>query len=128
MPCINDSSDRIHEVYKDRDTKEAMLCGLMSMLDGLVNSHNDAYYTSAERGYETPGSVIYIDYFLDKIDFKKAGFKKKELIEWWDEHKRKDIAKRKEEMKEQKNSEARAAALEKLTPDERKLLGLKEKS
>ncbi len=48
----------------------------------------------------------------------------KEQLEWWEEHKRRDKMRLQEDMRRIKRAEAKAAAISKLTPYERELLGL----
>lgn len=57
---------------------------------------------------------------LDYINYEEAGMSRTALEVWWTNHKRLD-AKHRAEAAEK----ARAAALAKLTPEERKILGLK---
>lgn len=45
-------------------------------------------------------------------------------LAWWEEHKARDAARIKQDLAEKRTLLARKAALEKLTPYERKLLGL----
>ena len=62
---------------------------------------------------------------LKKIKWKEAGVSKRELMRWWEDHKEKDV-KRRERMAEQlKEIKIRKDALAKLTPEEKKILGIK---
>lgn len=98
MPCSSDGypDSRDTELRRLRDV-EAMLCAVMSV---------------------TPGTVI------DKIDYKEAGVSKSTLIRWWEEHRRKDDERRSRERAREAQRKAKADALAKLSPAERKVLGL----
>lgn len=71
------------------------------------------------------------DLFLRKINYKEQGFTSQELIDWWRDHKEED---KKRRIKEKQNIEKlekkveltkkKQVVLQKLTPDEIKLLGL----
>lgn len=77
---------------------EAMLCGAMTVLErhGLIG----------------------------EIDFKEVGFTQTQYANWWAGHKRKDEVRRQREREERIRARTKAEALKKLTPAERKALGL----
>lgn len=61
---------------------------------------------------------------LTKQDFKNAGITRAQLDVWWKEHKAKDEARLAREAEARKLERSKLAALNKLTMEERKLLGL----
>ena len=62
---------------------------------------------------------------LKKINWKEAGITKREMLLWWESHKEQD-ARRRERMAEQlREIKIRKDALAKLTPEEKKVLGIK---
>ena len=67
------------------------------------------------------------DLSLDYIDYKEAGITKKQLVDWFRQHKKKDDERIKNEAKKlaklKKSAEEKAKKL--LTAEERKILGLK---
>lgn len=65
-----------------------------------------------------------IDAIINQIDCVEAGLDKKDIKQWWKEHSAKDAARIAKEQSARKAEEARKAALAKLTPAERKLLGV----
>lgn len=61
---------------------------------------------------------------LTKQDFKNAGITRAQLADWWKAHKAKDDARLAKEAAAAKAERDKLAALNKLTMEERKLLGL----
>lgn len=57
---------------------------------------------------------------LDILEFKEAGITRKELEDWWTQHKALDVAHRETE----RLKKVRSAALAKLSVEERKVLGV----
>ncbi len=84
------------------DDVEAMLCAVM---------------TSLEAGRNTT-------HVLNDVNWKEAGVTKDQLLSWWKRHKDQDRKRRVAEAEEQARKAARKLALAKLTPYERKALGL----
>jgi hypothetical protein len=109
MPCTQTGSlegDHIlalQEQIKENKHVAAMLCGVMTVLE----KHPEM----AER-------------VLSEFDEKEAGFRVVQLKDWWEEHKRRDRARRQREAaaarRQREIEEAKAA----LTPKQRRLLGL----
>jgi len=62
--------------------------------------------------------------WMDAIDWKEAGVTKRELMTWWEEHKAADSRRRVREAKEAAEKKIRDEALAKLTPEEKKILGV----
>lgn len=61
---------------------------------------------------------------LDEIVYNGRSRESRKLADWWDEHKKADEGRVKLELKAIKDEKIKQKALEKLTPYERKLLGL----
>lgn len=81
---------------------EAVLCGILTVLE------------KEERLFG-----------LDDVDWTEVGVKQKTVETWWKAHKLEDIARRKQEKAEKRMKELRVAALAKLTPEEKAVLGIK---
>lgn len=62
----------------------------------------------------------------DEIIYNGRNKSSRALANWWEEHLAADKARIEEELKAKKTKAARAAAIKKLTPHERKLLDLEE--
>ena len=103
MPCITweDAADRSHEDKVNKKTRAA-LCAVLTVLE-LKGSLDDA---------------------LNSIDFKEAGVKRVWLEDWWEEHKKEDEIRRANEERSRITQEKVKSAISKLTPEERKLLGI----
>jgi hypothetical protein len=63
---------------------------------------------------------------LDGLDWKEIGVTKDEAFRWWDQHKRKDASRKKREAEYEAARTKRNAALAKLTPEERAIIGVAE--
>lgn len=104
MPCrdYDESYDR-QQTQKENDKLTKFLCTILSTLE-LENE---------------------LGHFAELFDYKEGGISRKELFAWWEAHKEED-RKRKERAREAaERKEKKDAALSKLTPEERKLLGVK---
>jgi len=62
---------------------------------------------------------------LAKIDWNEAGVTMKEFTRWWKLHSDEDKRRRAREAEAQRRERLRDKALEKLTPEERRALGVK---
>lgn len=104
MPCRTDYIDD-HEfaARKEASLTKAALCAVLH-----------AMFAKGIHPFEDP-----------VIDWKEAGVTKKELRTWWINHLREDEVRKEREAKEKQLKEEKRAALAKLTPKERALLGLK---
>lgn len=60
------------------------------------------------------------------FDYEEAGVPRKELELWWKSHQEKDRVRREADARRKKRKARRQKALDKLTPREKKLLGLKD--
>jgi hypothetical protein len=98
MPCRSDGYDT-RPRYPDLS---AHLCAVLFVLD--------------ERDM--------LNDVLHRIDAKESGVSAGEIRRWWKEHQKIDEQRRTEERAERDKKDRRRSAIEKLTPDERKLLGL----
>lgn len=105
MPCRDPMDDPwiVREGLNKRlDRAEAFLCGILTVLDQSNK----------------------IKKVLDSVDFKECGFSRGELEQWWTNHKEEDRLRREEERAAQQERVIRELALSKLSPAERKVLGL----
>jgi hypothetical protein len=116
MPCRDYYDDHPEQYYRDVTQPalkrqiafaESVLCQALTALehvDSLVET------VSPKTGD-----------FYDWINFKEAGVTKAQVVEWHKDHKILDAKHREEERLKQ----VREAALAKLTPEERQVLGIK---
>lgn len=63
---------------------------------------------------------------INSIDWKEAGVSKGDFLRWWNEHERKDTARREREAERELADAERKAAVSKLNAAERILLGIKD--
>jgi hypothetical protein len=61
---------------------------------------------------------------LDRIDWKEAGVSRAEFNAWWKQHREQDEDRRVREAEKAIKEKAKKEALAKLTPEERKALGV----
>lgn len=106
MPCRDYSDDvRLNEQEVLYSKYRAAFCAVMTFLS---NSSFELY-----------------DDVLAGIDWRSAGITKKEFLALWNDHQREDAKRREQEEATRRREETRKKALSKLTPEERKILGLK---
>jgi len=115
MPCRNDYDPSMNSnIFKDcnhsafnaeLEVVAPALCAVFRKLE-------------AEHGLLMEG-------FLNQIDWRGAGVTKKEVLSWWNTHKEQDERRREREAQEAAAKKLKKAALAKLTPEERKLLGVR---
>lgn len=108
MPCRTYDDDHFprvdpKELDRLRNT-EALLCGISTVLE-------------ARDSLET---------VLKLVDWKAVGMTKNQFIQWWEDHKAKDAARRDREQIEAERKAAKARAVAKLTSEERVLLGIRD--
>ena len=65
------------------------------------------------------------NFFLDTVDWKECGVKRKTVEMWWRKHKEEDEARRLREEAENRKKDLRKIAIGKLTPEELEVLGIK---
>lgn len=117
MPCSDGgySSDQLANMRRAEERKErdaqiviASLCAICAVLESQ--------------------SINLLPQVLDMVNWEEAGIKRTEFAVWWDRHKEEDRQRREAEeqakRKANKRASARAAALAKLSPADRKALGL----
>lgn len=109
MPCRDDwvdadqmNADRRHATA-ELGMVTASLCAVMTRLEQFMPAKD----------------------FLAQVDWAEAGVLREDFDRWWKEHKAEDVKRRRAEAKERERVAAREAALAKLTPAERKLLGVR---
>lgn len=99
--------EEIHVLQEELKEREAMLCGVFTLL---------------ENGFESHGITFYLQAVLEKVDWTEAGVSITQAKAWWADHKEQDEARKRKEAVIL--AAKRAAALAKLTPAERELLGV----
>lgn len=120
MPCYDPGptpSELIAEAKKAKAVRdehlmlEAALCGI---------------FTLAEK-------TCILQYLMDQLDYDEMGVSKDEVLNWWKKHKKKDEKRKREEEKKlalqkekERLEELKSVALNKLSKDERKALGLQD--
>lgn len=105
MPC-NDGGGNVRTEYIEIEhtgRMAARLCAVLTVLE--------------KRGL--------LDEVVGMIDFKGAGVGPRDLSTWWAKHKRIDEEKREREQTQAQRERDRKAAIAKLSPKDRKVLGLK---
>lgn len=102
MPC-GDGGYPTHTVYVESGTQTQRLCAVFSALQ--------------RRGL--------LDQILDEIDWKEAGVTRQGTLSWWKQHQVEDAERRQREKKEKERQAKRSAVLNKLSVEEKKILGLK---
>lgn len=119
MPCNSD--------YMEPTGKEVALSQVACLLDELDgkpinrshwNGNHPAVYSKAFNGDKL---VAELCSRLQKTDVTKHSL---EMQIWWRDHQAADKARLEREIKQQKLAKRKAAAVAKLTPYERRLLGL----
>lgn len=103
MPCVDNGPPPSREEILQSKIVVPALCGILTVLE------NCGELTAMLR---------------NGIDWRETGITEEELIEWWNAHKKQDQERRERERKINEQNETRKIALSKLTPEERKSLGL----
>lgn len=107
MPCRGESDDypRIDpEDLKKLRNIEAILCGILTLLEQNATAR--------------------FNFVLNNLDYKEIGVSRQWLEKWWTIHKRHDAERRAREAADAERKKLRAKGLKKLSPKERKALGL----
>ena len=125
MPCITYYDDHPEDIEgRSRSDLEKHVAFLESALCASLNALETVTVTAAQTVYGDRAANLPLDNFYNSIDYKAAGIKKSLLVGWHKLHKKQDAKYRAEEAARQAEAEAKRAALAKLTPAERKLLGV----
>ncbi len=107
MPCRDWDDSRV--VYQEVDNPKlsAALCGILGVMEADPALKGKDYM-----------------FLLDRIDWREQGITKAWLLKWWENHKEEDKARRKREAEKKAQKALKEKTLAKLTPQERKALGL----
>lgn len=111
MPCLGPTTEEWNAERRAKGTLagerefEAVLCGLLSAMR------------------DTHGAAA-VDGWLDAVDWKEVGVPRKRVAYWWAAHQMDDARRRYFERLGSEEARARSEALAKLTPAERKALGV----
>jgi hypothetical protein len=109
MPCLNDDGyDGTSSLRNELARKDAILCAVFSELE---RTPDPQFKTALGRVY-------------NNADWMEAGVTLRWVAQWWEDHKKEDIRRRNREATERALNEQKEAALAKLTPKERALLGI----
>ena len=102
MPCVSfDDDEETRDQMLDRVVPPAMLCAFIQLL--------------------TPRQLRTV---LSRIDWEKAGITEPMVMEWWRMHQTRDALRQQEARERAEQEVRRRSALLKLSPEERKALGL----
>ena len=104
MPCNDGGGSHSYPVYIEKGMQTSRLCAVFSVLE--------------KRGIL--GEV------LGAVDWKEAGVSESSTLAWWSRHKEEDRQRRQREAAEAARKKARRDVLSKLTPAEKKVLGISE--
>ncbi len=104
MPCNSEYGPIGPTVYVEKGTQTSRLCAVFSVLESMGQ----------------------LDSVLNQADWKEAGVSKESTRAWWTRHKEEDRQRRQVEAAEAARKKARRAVLSKLSPAEKKILGIKE--
>lgn len=105
MPCVTETdAERSRALASEMQLLTGSLCAVLSWLE-----RRSLLQTT-----------------LDEIDWAEAGVERVHLRKWWSQHRRRDQQRRREEMEERSRQRTRRRALEKLSPEEREALGIRE--
>lgn len=106
MPCRDVwPTDEIDSSSRQAKWFEAVVCGIFTQM-------------------ESQPIEGLLDDILDNLDYEEMGVTRGEIEGWWKAHKKADIERRKREEAARLKEERRAAALSKLTKEEREALGV----
>lgn len=113
MPCHDSGpsytySQEVGTLEKKLKLTEAMLCAVLAAINSKVMF----------------AQIMAIVDENEEIGTTDAGISSAEIRSWWMKHQKADQARREAEAKQRRELETRKAALAKLTPEEKKLLGL----
>ena len=89
---------------------------------GMTISHFEATLCGVFTLFEKEGEI---DWWLERVNWKEAGVKRKTVEIWWKKHKEEDAARRAYEEAAKRKEELKAHAMSKLTEAELIALGLK---
>jgi hypothetical protein len=104
MPCSDGPSYRTETVYIESGKQTSRLCAVFTVLESMGQ----------------------LDLVLNQADWKEAGVSKESTRAWWTRHKEEDRQRRQREAADSARKKARSAVLSKLSPAEKKILGIKE--
>lgn len=97
---LNKAEQEVKKATRERNNFEAALCAVLSVCESEnIN-------------------------VIDMIDYAEAGITKKQVESWWKNHKAKDAKRREAEREAKRKEELKQKALKKLSPAERKALGI----
>jgi hypothetical protein len=113
MPCYEPNQDDIAraEYYARCQRIEAVLCAFAKFL------------SQQEVGYKVSALVEAVE----TINWSEVGVTKKFFWQWWEEHQQRDVEYQRRKKQQARLEQRRQRALNKLTPRERRALGLKDK-
>lgn len=100
MPCLGGGPSA--EQVREEAMLPAALCAILSTLE--------------KRG-------LFED-ILHEVDWSEAGVSEHELRAWWGKHKQRDAERRVREDAQRKREDERQAAIDALTPEQKRALGL----
>ena len=124
MPCNSDYLESDH-----KEVEMSHVCCLLDELDGqktINRNHWNGYHPKVYmKGLSRKAEDKLVDKLCSKLQQRDVSELSLEMQIWWRDHQKADKARLQEEMKRLKDKELRKAAIAKLTPYERELLGVK---
>lgn len=102
-PC-RDGGPSAEQIREERDIPK-VLCAILTCM-------------------EKHGDPKYIDNFFADVDWQEAGVDVDWVRAWWEKHKIEDRYRREREAAQRREDEIARAARERLTPEERRILGI----
>lgn len=99
----------ISRLERELAQREAMLCGVFTLL---------------ENGFTSHGITFYLPAVLDRVNWQEAGTTRMWTEQWWEDHKERDAERRAEEARQL--ARRRQEILARLTPEEREILGIQD--
>lgn len=97
------------------------------MCDGYEEQERRESHTELVRLRATVCAMLRVDpSLIDRLDYQEAGITHPWLVSWWNSHLAADEQRSREERNRRAKARLRAAALAKLTPQERAALGVDE--
>ena len=99
--------EEISVLKEELKEREAMLCGVFTVL---------------ENGFESHGITFYLAAVLEQVNWKEAGVTMHATETWWEDHKERDAEQRAQEAAARERR--RRDILARLSAEEREILGL----
>ena len=117
MPCYDDRNSPVYIYQNDIAPLERKVAKLEAALCSIL-SYYDGPWKQEFKGKGVPN-------LLSKLDYEEAGISREWIEQWWVSHQEEDRKRKDKELKSLAKQKAKINALNKLTAEERKLLGIR---